>query len=222
MNLKAFFYVLRHLNAKTLYFNFKYLNFRSAIKFPFFISRHVYFKNLSGSIEIINKVPTGGIKIGLGDVGVFDKKRSRTVLELKGKIIFEGSANIGHGAKLSVGEKGELVFGKDFNLTAESKIICCEKVSFGAGCLISWDVLIIDTDFHQILKDQQQINKNMPIILADNIWVGAGSIILKGVNIASNTVVAAGSVVSKTSELSNCIIAGNPATVVKENIEWKI
>lgn len=222
MNLRSLLYVARHLNVKTIRFNFKYLEFRAALRLPFFLHRNTYLKAIKGSIQLPDNIHPGIVKIGFGDVGIFDKKRARTILEIKGSVTFKGAANIGHGAKLSVGESGSLIFGNNFNLTAESEIICCHRISFGSNCLVSWNTLFMDTDFHKIIKEEAQINKDMPIAVADDVWIGARCIILKGAAIPSNTVVAAGSVVSKPFDASGCIIAGSPAKVVKEGIEWKI
>jgi acetyltransferase-like isoleucine patch superfamily enzyme len=162
------------------------------------------------------------IKIGFGDVGIFDRKSSRTIWENKGQIIFQGRADIGHGSKICVGKNGELLFGKQFVITAESSIICFNKIFFGERCLLSWDTLIMDTDFHKIYFNDKVINQNQQIVIGNKIWIGARSTILKGVAIASNSVVAAGSVVNKTFTDESVLIAGVPARVVKENISWEI
>ena len=56
--------------------------------------------------------------------------------------------------------------------------------------------------------------KTAPVKIGDNVWIGMNAVILKGVTIGENSVVAAGSVVTKSVE-SNAVVAGNPATVVK-------
>jgi acetyltransferase-like isoleucine patch superfamily enzyme len=50
--------------------------------------------------------------------------------------------------------------------------------------------------------------------IADNVWIGMNAVILKGVTVGENSVVAAGSVVTKSVE-PNTVVAGNPAVVVK-------
>jgi hypothetical protein len=54
-----------------------------------------------------------------------------------------------------------------------------------------------------------------PIIIEDGCWIGANAIILAGVHLGKNTVVGAGSVVTKCFEEGNCVIAGNPAKLIR-------
>ena len=57
--------------------------------------------------------------------------------------------------------------------------------------------------------------RTAPVIIKDNVWIGMGAVILKGVTIGENSVVAAGAIVSKTVP-PNVVVAGNPAIVVKQ------
>ena len=58
------------------------------------------------------------------------------------------------------------------------------------------------------------------MVIEDNVWVGSRALILKGVRVGKGSIVAAGAVVTKDVP-QNCIVAGNPAKIVKENISWK-
>jgi acetyltransferase-like isoleucine patch superfamily enzyme len=57
--------------------------------------------------------------------------------------------------------------------------------------------------------------KTAPVKIADNVWVGMNAVILKGVTLGENSVVAAGSVVTK-SVPPNMVVAGNPAVIVRQ------
>ena len=88
-----------------------------------------------------------------------------------------------------------------------------------------------DSDFHPLEPAQRLIDaqalapyfknrparpklKTAPVRIANNVWIGMNAVILKGVTIGENSVVAAGSVVTKNVE-PNTVVAGNPAQVVK-------
>ncbi|MFA5404485.1 MAG: acyltransferase [Ignavibacteria bacterium] len=160
--------------------------------------------------------------IGYKNVGVFDEKYSRTILELRGKIIFEGNAFIGHGSKICVNESGILKFGKNTTISAESSIICYKSISFGNDCLISWENLFLDTDFHSIYdSDNNRINNDDSIIIENNVWIGCRCSILKGTHLKNYTIVAPHSLISRNYNGENQIIGGVPAMILKKGVSWK-
>ena len=97
-----------------------------------------------------------------------------------------------------------------------ASIHATEKISIGKNCLIAANVTIIDSDGHGLSPVQRNLINpvSQPVIIEDNVWIGINSIILKGVRIGRNSVIGAGSVVTKDIP-SNCVAAGNPARVIK-------
>jgi galactoside O-acetyltransferase len=65
--------------------------------------------------------------------------------------------------------------------------------------------------------DILNIPNNAPIFICENVWIGAHSVILKGVTIGENSIVSIGAVVTKDVP-SNSVVAGNPAKIVKTKI----
>lgn len=205
---------------KTLRFNLHYFPLKTALKLPVFVSHRTFLRELHGKIVLPEKVDTAMIKIGFGDVGHYDRKRSRSIWQVSGTVIFEGKASIGHGSKLSV--RGNLTFGSDFNMTAESTIVCAHKISFGNDCLLSWDILIMDTDEHPIFnQDGTRTNPDKPIIVGNHVWLGCKCILLKGAEIPDNTVVAADTLLKSAFSGENQIIGGNPPTILKSDVHWE-
>ena len=104
-------------------------------------------------------------------------------------------------------------------------IICQKNIKLGDGCLLSWDILIMDSDFHKIANmfDSKVINAPKDIIIGNHVWIGCRSTILKGVAIADNTVIAAGSIITKSFEGGNCVVGGSGKHVgiLKENTNWE-
>ena len=215
---KIYFFAL--CLPKSILFNLKYLPFSQAIKLPIFISNHVCLKRLSGVVKIYN-TKTGAVKIGFGNIGIFDKKFSRTIWEVSGKVEFKGNANIGHGSKISV--EGDLIIGDNFQITAESSIVCQKAITIGNDVLISWDCLIMDTDYHNIYDSRKTklINPPREIAIGNKVWIGCRSLILKGSTIADGVIVAAGSIVTKSFAQRNSIIGGNPTRIIKNDIIWE-
>ena len=214
---------LFHLNFKTLYFNFTYLPFHQAKKLPFLVSRKVYLSQTKGVVSIEGPITTGMIRIGYGDVGIFDKKRSRSIWQVSGKVIFKGTAHLGHGSKISVGKQGVLELGPNFALTAESAIVSHKQIVFGKNCLVSWECLIMDTDFHKIYDAEGQwVNPPKEIIIGDKVWLGARNTLLKGTKIASHSIIGANSQVSKDISDQSGLFAGNPIKHLKDGIHWEV
>lgn len=214
---------LSYLNINTVRFNLYYFNFRTALKLPVLLSRNVYIKKLAGKIILPNNISFGIIKIGYGDVGIFDNKKSRSIWENRGLVYFKGIANLGHGTKVSVLTNAKLYLGENFNVTAESSIISNKEIEIGSNTLISWNCLIMDTDFHKIYDlEIQHFNFDSKISIGDNVWIGSQVTILKGVRIPNGCVIGARSVVTTTLPIPNAIYAGHPALLIKEIYKWEI
>ncbi len=219
MKLYNFFNILCSI-PKTLRFNFHYFPMKIAIKLPVFISKKTYIRELGGRVHLPENISTAMIRIGFGDVGHYDRKRNRGIWQVSGDIFFYGKTTIGHGSKLSI--RGELHLGENFNITAESTIICAEKIAFGKDCLVSWENLITDTDEHPIYNNEcVKINTNKPIIIGNRVWIGCRCLILKGCEIPDECVVGAGSILCSKYSDKNAILVGNPAAVIKKDITWK-
>lgn len=114
----------------------------------------------------------------------------------------------------------KITIGKNTGISGGS-ICAAIRVDIGSECLIGANVTITDTDFHPIAPAGRFYNENpqdiaaAPVVIEDNVFIGTGSIILKGVRIGENSVIGAGSIVTKSIP-KNTIAAGNPARVLRE------
>ena len=113
---------------------------------------------------------------------------------------------------------GKLKIGANSGISA-TNINCSEFISIGSHVLIGAGCLITDSNHHSINWKQRCMEgdcniKTAPIVIEDYVFVGAKSIILKGVTIGEKSVIAAGSVVVDDIP-ANCIAGGNPCKVIK-------
>lgn len=96
------------------------------------------------------------------------------------------------------------------------------SVYIGENSMISFNVDIWASDTHSIIDKTNNIliNLGRSVIIEDNVWIGQDVKICKNTHIAEGCVVGIGSIVTKQFKVKNCILAGNPAKIVKENVEW--
>jgi len=98
------------------------------------------------------------------------------------------------------------------------------KIIIGKNCLFAYEIDIRTGDSHSIIdkSSNKRINYAKDITIGDHVWLAAHCKILKGASIAKNCVIGTSSVVSKPIDIENSISAGNPAVIVKNNIDWRI
>jgi acetyltransferase-like isoleucine patch superfamily enzyme len=108
---------------------------------------------------------------------------------------------------------GHLEIGNNVFINYGTSIVSSAHVKVGDDCLIGTQVMVMDCDFHRV-EDKAWDTTGQPILVEDRVWLGNRSIILKGVTIGHDAVVAAGSVV--TADVPpRTVVAGVPARVVR-------
>lgn len=220
---KRFVRRLALLNWKTIYFNFKYLPIRQAAILPVIISNKVRLANVKGVIAFECPLRPGMVSIGFEKTTLFDYKTSRSIWDVAGKVVFKGDVIIGQGSRIIVGVDGTLVFGHKVMITAQTSIVAYQSISLGDNCLFSWDILIMDTDFHAISDNQGSIlNPTAPIFIEDQVWIGCRSILLKGSMIPKGCIIGAGSLVNKPLSDVDALYAGTPVKKLRDNVKWHL
>ena len=112
-----------------------------------------------------------------------------------------------------------ITVGKRFYANSYCTMIDVAPITIGDNVMLGPNVQII-TAGHPVHPDSRNsgYEYGVPVIVGDNVWIGAGAIILPGVTIGNNTVIGAGAVVTKDIP-GGVVAAGNPCRVIREITE---
>jgi maltose O-acetyltransferase len=117
--------------------------------------------------------------------------------------------------ELSVGPEGTLEIGEGTFINYGASLYASKLVRIGPRCNIATYVMILDNDFHRLEPERRtEQPESSPIVLEENVWLGARVIVLPGVTIGAGSAIGAGSVVTK--DIPARVLAGGvPAKVIK-------
>lgn len=161
-----------------------------------------------------------GIDYGYYDGGMFDSKRDVCRIHLvNSSLIIQGDVSFYPGVQLYA-NNAEIIIGKGTKINGNTQIIAANKIEIGEGCFIAQGVIIRDNDGHNLSTDESTPEmKRLPIRIGNHCWLGQRSMIMKGVTIGSNSVIAAGAVVTK--DIENGTLAGGvPAKTIFRKVLW--
>lgn len=144
-----------------------------------------------------------------------------------GSVVLEDNVHLGYYEAPRIGS-GEILLqarspaasisvGAGTTTSNNVSIIAMDSVGIGRDCRIGDMTLIIDCDFHEVDPDSRDKSAGAcaPVTIGDNVWLGSRVIVLKGVTIGNNSVIAAGSIVTKPLP-ANSLAAGVPARVIRD------
>lgn len=113
-------------------------------------------------------------------------------------------------------EKAVIEIGERTSIGDRTEIHCANRVTIGNNVLISWDVNILENDYHRSGGGE---SGQTSVTIEDDVWIGARAIILKGVTIGRGAIIGAGAVVTKSVPVYT-LAAGNPARPIRKVDAW--
>ena len=211
---------------KTIWFNHKVLPFKKAVKLPFFVSLHTRVKgvNKKNFICNIDKPSFGMSRIGVAgsETGLLIKKKSLVYIHNNGKIIINGSVALSRGIYLE-SNGGTIVLNDGVKVNTGCYIEAQNAtIEIGENSSFGWNCTIKNCDGHTIVNNGEDLPNSGDIHIGKHCWLCAESSILKNGYLGDNCVLAYKAILTKkVSEKDNCLYAGIPAEIIKENINWK-
>lgn len=159
-------------------------------------------KNTPKNLRVFGRVRVQLAKVCHIEIGNDVTFRSR---------MFSNQMGLNHGCSIAMMKRGaNLKIGDGTGFSGVS-IGCFERIEIGENVNVGANAVITDSDWHE---DDPRSGGSKPVYIGDNVWIGYGSIILKGVSIGKNTVIGAGSIVVRDIP-DNVVAAGNPCRVLK-------
>lgn len=120
---------------------------------------------------------------------------------------------------------GSIEIGEHTRILGKTHLAVLEgtAIRIGGGCLFSSDIHFRTGDSHSVLDMQgRRINPSEDITVGDHVWFGTKVTCLKGARIPSHSIVGACALVTGKFDTPNCVLAGVPARVVKQGVDWSI
>lgn len=178
-----------------------------------------------GTIVDLDKTAKVYIEDGDIEIGTDKLKGSKTetYIRLQKNAIWnvKKGCKVSYGSTIEILENGQLNAGY-FTMNSWSTLIAKKQINLGQDVMIARRVIIFDSDFHLIVDERRkEINFSKEVTIGNHVWIGVNSVILKGVRIGENSIVAANSLVTK--EIANNILVGvkPECTILREQIDWR-
>lgn len=209
---------------KSFWVSLHFFPLKDALKLPVLVRYNTSLLSLKGKI-IAQGGGTAMLSVGFCSVGLYDKKYQRSILQIDGivELPVDGKVSFGQGARISIGRNGRVTFKGNFSNTAQINLCCVDSIKFGSDVVTSWDTLIMDTDWHEVMNIETGTSSSCtkPVEIGDGVWIGTRAVVLKGSRIPNGCIVGAGSLITKRYCEEDCLIAGNPAKVRKQCVTLK-
>lgn len=154
--------------------------------------------------------------IGVLNLGASHPRRARSVFTVcpSASISHTGTDLARFGPASVIHVEGELSMGDSY-FNSHARIMCGDEITIGDGCAIAWGAELLDDDRHSL----EGSPKTAPIRIEDDVWIGHDVSVGKGVTIGEGSVIASDSVV-RSDIPPESLVAGCPAEVIKEDIDW--
>lgn len=204
---------------KTALFNLRVFGIPGLLKMPVFVHWKVKVRKIyKGCIKIEAPLSYAMIRFGVGGTECLHSPRGELFFE-RGILRFLGKAHFASG--VAIRNSGVLTIGDGFYANRNCRIACSREISLGNDVLLGWNVNIRDSDGHKVIVNNQALEKEKPVNIGNHVWLCSHAHVLKSVSVLDNSIIGYGSIVTKSFDEPNIAIGGNPAAIIKRNVNWE-
>lgn len=117
-----------------------------------------------------------------------------------------------------------VVIGDRTTIQKNTELACIEgcELIVGEDCMFSSDISLRTGDSHSVITmDGKRTNQSKSVYIGNHVWIGMRALVMKGSKIQDNSIIGAQSFVTGKFSQTHIMLAGSPAKVIKENIDWK-
>ena len=147
---------------------------------------------------------------------------SSLTVDNNASLFVQGDFEISPNVHISVNTDAEIVLGgrkhsSASGITCDSRIMAAKRIHIGSDTIIAWNVFITDSDWHKI----EGVCREEEVVIGEHVWIAHGASVLKGSIVPQGSIVAAKSLVQGRFSSSNLLLAGVPARIVREGMQWE-
>jgi acetyltransferase-like isoleucine patch superfamily enzyme len=194
-----------------------------------YIKSQAWLSGFFGTIRFLLKASVFGVKRGrgikcFGPIHISRSPFSEIYIGNNVHIVSSSSranaASIFAPTKLRThARSAKIIIEDDVGMNGTSITARTKTVRIGKGTMIAANCAILDGDYHALWPPENRIinpdlESDADVIIGENVWIGGRCIILKGVEIGENSIIAAGSIVTRDIP-PNVLAGGNPARVIR-------
>lgn len=175
---------------------------------------------------VIDFDKTSQIYLSDGDIVINANRlrgsKAETYLRMREAAVWnaEEGCELSYGSTIEVLKNARLDSGY-FTMNSFATIVSGKHITIGKDVMIARNAIIFDSDFHEIRNSKKSIECSDDVTIGNHVWLGVNAVILKGVSIGDNSIVAANALI--TENISESLMVGNEKNIkiLQENVEWK-
>jgi len=181
----------------------------------------ILYKNAVLDLHPSSRIYIRGKNLEIG-INKLRKSKSETHLRMRENAVWNSNNGCGLFYNTVLEIHGNAVFNSEFfTMNGGSVIICAKHIKFGEDVMLGRNIIIYDSDYHQVLNDEGNMkNSSKEVTINDHVWLTNQIMVMKGVTIGIGTIVSPYTVIRKDLPEYSLVVSSNSSKVISDNIHW--